>query len=61
MNSDNKVRVIVSSQRSSQINPNQVARRHKSIKYLSVFLSNSNNRRKNNVRINECEKAVHLS
>ncbi len=42
MDSNNRVQVIVSSRSNHKVNPNKVAKRHESIKYLSAFLGSSN-------------------
>ncbi len=42
MDSNNRVKVIVSSQSNHKVNPNKVAKRHESIKYLSAFLGSPN-------------------
>lgn len=48
MNSNTKVRVIVSSQCSHKINPTKVAKRHESIRYLSEFLGNTGYQKESN-------------
>lgn len=49
MDSNTKVKVIISSQSSHKVNPKKIAKRHESIKYLSTFLVNSNEWKESNL------------
>ncbi|WP_298981002.1 hypothetical protein [uncultured Psychrobacter sp.] len=61
MNSNTKVRVIVSSQRGHKVNSNKVARRHESIKYLSAFLGNPNQQKENDIEARVCNRDLQTS
>ncbi|WP_350560262.1 hypothetical protein [Psychrobacter sp. CAL346-MNA-CIBAN-0220] len=61
MNSNTKVRVIVSSQHGRKVNPNKVAKRHESIKYLSAFLGNSDHRKESDMEARACNRGMQTS